>query len=177
MTTTLPLLQLLHLFKANPLFTVNICICISKGSIASAAWKNSWCSDLLLYFYRDIIHWCHWLKKVTAPLYVVLTNKSPETVTTGTFGPSPSRSLDVMVTVWLPAVKVVVTVVITSSWFIAIGSLLQDEKVNTDTRLLLFLNFSFFLILIFNNWILIEFESSYPFHQQKNVACWGSPCN
>jgi hypothetical protein len=58
-----------------------------------------------------------------------------------------------MVTVLFPAVKVVITVVITSSSFTAIGSsLLQDENVHTDisAKATIF-KFFIFLYLMFNN--------------------------
>ena len=61
--------------------------------------------------------------------------KSPEAVTTGALGPSPSKSLEVSVITELHAVSVVVTVVITSSSFTTSGSsLLQEEKVNTVSK-------------------------------------------
>jgi hypothetical protein len=73
-------------------------------------------------------------------------------------------------TVWFPAFKVVVTVVINSSSFTAIGSsLLQDENVDTNVSAGYFFKFFIFFVFTFNNWILIEFESSYPFHP-KSVA-------
>jgi hypothetical protein len=54
------------------------------------------------------------------------------------------------VTVWFPAFKVVVTVVINSSSFTAIGSsLLQDENVDTNvSATAIFLNFSFFFLCL-----------------------------
>jgi hypothetical protein len=57
---------------------------------------------------------------------VVLAAKLPLAVTTGSSGPSPSKSLDVRVITCPPPVNVVVTVVITSSSFTGSSSLLHD---------------------------------------------------
>jgi DNA-directed RNA polymerase subunit E'/Rpb7 len=57
----------------------------------------------------------------------VLAFKLLETVTTGAFGPSPSKSLDFSVITFEPLVNVVVTVVITSSSFTGFTSSLSQE--------------------------------------------------
>ena len=60
--------------------------------------------------------------------------KFPETVTSGSFGPSPSKSLEVKVIVVEPFVKVVITVMITSSSLTGpLSSSLQDAK-NKKTK-------------------------------------------
>jgi hypothetical protein len=45
--------------KISNWFTVNICICIGKGSIASGPEKQLMFQTFFFYFYRDIIHWGH----------------------------------------------------------------------------------------------------------------------
>ena len=80
--------------------------------------------------------------------------KFPETVTSGSFGPSPSKSLEVKVIVVAPFVKVVVTVVITSSSFTGSSSLLHDvidtAAIARKKIFVLFKLFNVFMFLIIN---------------------------
>jgi hypothetical protein len=82
---------------------------------------------------------------------VVLAAKLPLAETTGAFGPSPSKSLDVRVITCPPAVNVVVTVVITSSSLTGpLSSLLHDTKnIAVADKRKVFVGFKYFMVFKF----------------------------